>query len=247
MNSLQVLQAQGTLIALCSATHSIYHCLVRGSKIFSAFHLNKKLHSTLGMETDAQNDVTELAFSGCNSPVVSDAHAVRHTSTADLSSRYATCTATSMPFNQSSDFILSENLSMCVLDLKDPSFESESPQSLERNGDALACQSPQGSSSPSMSTRDVVRIRKKSPPNFLSQSLRQHCRTKSESRLDNFNHSNHNQFNTSLLLQSQYLSARSGYIIDCSGSGVRENGQTPATFHLCKLPIIAPIAAFACS
>ena len=282
MNSLQVLQAQGTLIALCSATHSIYHCLVRGSKIFSAFHLNKKLHSTLGMETDAQNDVTELAFSGCNSPVVSDAHAVRHTSTADLSSRYATCTATSMPFNQSSDFILSENLSMCVLDLKDPSFESESPQSVgleeafcneqsftfstekskdqeccqtselqfcpgylpnthllsstERNGDVLACQSLEGSSSPSMSRRDVVRIHKKSPPHFLSQSSQQHCRTKSESSLDYFNHSDHNQFNTSSLSQSQYLSASSGYIIDCSGSGARENGQTlPAT--ACNFPL----------
>ena len=193
--------------------------LVTGSKISSTFRLNKskeELHSTLGMETDAQNDATELAFSDCNSPVVSDAHAVRHTSTADLSSGYATCAATSMPFNQSSDFILSEDLSASVLELKDPSFESESPQSVgleeafcneqsftfsiekskdqeccqsselqfcpgyllnthllssaERNGDALACQSPQGSSSPSMSTRDVVRIRKKSPPNFFSQS-----------------------------------------------------------------------------
>ena len=259
--------------------------LVTGSKISSTFRLNKskeELHSTLGMETDAQNDATELAFSDCNSPVVSDAHAVRHTSTADLSSGYATCTATSMPFNQSSDFILSEDLSVSVLELKDPSFESESPQSVgleeafcneqsftfstekskdqeccqtsklqfcpgylpsthllsstERSGDVLACQSPQGPSSSSMSRRDVVGIHKKSPPNVFLQSSQQHCRTKSESSLDYFNHSNHNQFNTSSLSQSQYLSASSGYIIDCSGSGARENGQTlPAT--TCNFPL----------
>ena len=61
--------------------------LVRGSKISSAFHLNKskeELRPTLGMETDAQNDATELAFSDCNSPVVSATNAVRHTSTADF-------------------------------------------------------------------------------------------------------------------------------------------------------------------
>ena len=105
--------------------------LVTGSKISSTFHLNKskeELHPTLDMEADAQNDAPELAFSDCNSPVVSDAHAVGHTSTADHSSGYATCTASSVPFNQSSDFILSEDLSASVLELKDPSFESESPQ-----------------------------------------------------------------------------------------------------------------------
>ena len=242
---------------------------VTGNKISSTFHLNKskeELHPTLDMEADAQNDAPELAFSDCNSPVVSDAHAVGHTSTADLSSGYATCTASSVPFNQSSDFMLSEDLSMSVLDLEDPSFESESPQSVglcneqsftfstekskdqeccqtselqfcpgylpsthllsstERSGDVLACQSPQGSSSPSMSRRDVVEIHNKTTPNFFSQSSQQHCRTKSESSLDYFNHSNHNQFNTSSLSQSQYLSASSGYIIDCSGSGARENG-----------------------
>ena len=107
--------------------------LVTGSKISSVFRLNKskeELHSTLGMEVDAESDATEVAFSGCKSPIVSDTHAVRHTSTADLSSGYAICTATLMPFNQSSDFILSEDLSMSVLDLKDPSFEAESPQSV---------------------------------------------------------------------------------------------------------------------
>jgi len=255
--------------------------LVTGSKISSTFHLNKskeELHPTLGMEADAENDATELAFSGCNSPVVSGAHAVRHTSTADISSGYATCTATSMPFNQSSDFMLSEDLSMSLLGMKHPRFESESPQSVglcneqsftfstekskdqeccqtsklqfcpdylpsthllsstERSGDVLACQSPEGSFSPSMSTRDVVGIHKKSPPNFFTQPSQQHCRTKSESSLDYFNDSNHNQFNTSSLLQSQYLSASSGYIIDCSGSGARENGQTlPAT--TCNFPL----------
>ena len=267
----------------CSVLNNTFNLslLVRGSKISSTFHLNKskeELHPTLGTEADAQNDAPELAFSDCNSPVVSDDHAVGHTSTADLSSGYATCTATSMPSNQISDCMLSEDLSMSVLDLEDPSFESDSPQSVglcneqsstfstekskdqeccqtsklqfcpgylpsthlltstERSGDVLACQSPEGSSSPSMSRRDVVEIHNKTTPNFFSQSSQQHCRTKSESSLDYFNHSNHNQFHTSSFSQSQYLSASSGYVIDCFGSGARENGQTlPAT--ACNFPL----------
>jgi len=277
----------GTRYVDCPVLNNTFNLslLVTGSKISSTFHLNKskgELHPTLGMEMDAQNDATELAFSDCSSPVVSDAHAVRHTSTADLSSGYATCTATSMPFNQSGDFILSEDLSASVLELKDPSFESESPQSVgleeafcneqsftvstekskdqeccqtselqfcpgylpsthllsstERSGYVLACQSLEGSSSPSMSRRDVVGIHKKSPPHFFSQSSQQHCRTKSESSLDYFNHSNHNQFNSSSLSQSQYLSASSGYIIDCSESGARENGKTPPA-TTCNFPL----------
>ena len=108
---------------------------------------NKELYSTLDLEMDTLNDCPELAFSGSNSPVLSDAHAGRHTPSIDPYSGDATGTATSLlpatsflpatslSLKQSSDFIsedllVSSHTPVRTFDLDDPVYESEPRQSV---------------------------------------------------------------------------------------------------------------------
>ena len=206
------------------------------------------------LEEDAQNDGRELAFTGCDNPVVSDAHTVSYTSAIDPSS-----------YVISEDLLVSSHRPLCTLD--DHVCESELPQpvdletvpydersltfsteearkqecfhpgyvpnthllsSVERDSDALDCQSCEGSASPSV--RGLT-IGTTSPSQLFSPSSPHHCRTPSESSIGYFHDIMHNQIHASS--EMLYTSASTGYIIDSSAGEDRLNHSSTT----CNFPL----------
>ena len=100
-------------------------------------------------------------------------------------------------------------------------------RSVERDSDALDCQSCEGSASPSVSG---LTIGKKSPSQLFSPSPH-HCRTPSESSIGYFHDIMHNQIHASS--EMLYTSASTGYIIDSSAGEDRQN--RPST--TCSFPL----------
>jgi len=100
--------------------------------------------------------------------------------------------------------------------------------SVERNSDALDCQSCERSASPSISG---FTIGIKSPSQLFSPSSPHHCRTPSESSIGYFHDIMHNQIHASS--EMLYTSASTGYIIDSSAGEDRLNH--PST--TCNFPL----------
>jgi len=101
-------------------------------------------------------------------------------------------------------------------------------RSVERNSDALDCQSCEGSASPSVSG---LTIGKKSPSQLFSPSSPHHCRTPSESSIGYFHDIVHNHIHASS--EMLYTSANTGYTIDSSAGEDRQN--RPST--TCNFPL----------
>ena len=212
------------------------------------------------LEGAAQNDGRELAFTGCDNPVVSDVHTLSYISAVDPSS-----------YVISEDLLVGSHRPLCTLNLDDHVSESELPQSVdletvshdehfsteeerkqecfqanklqscpgyvpnthllrsvERNSDALCCQSCEGSASPSVSG---LMIGIQSPSQLFSPSSPHHCRTPSESSIGYFHDIIHNQIHASS--EMLYTSANTGYIIDSSAGEDRQNH--PST--TCSFPL----------
>ena len=230
--------------------------LVTETGISSATYFSEDKEESLNLEGDAQNGGRELAFSSCDNPVVSDAHTVSYTSAIDHSSYVISEDLLVGSHRPLCTFNLDDHV--CESELPQPvdletvpydehsfTFSTEEARkqecfhpgyvpnthllrSVERNSDALDCQSCEGSASPSVSG---LTIGMKSPSQLFSPSSPHHCRTQSESSIGYFHDIIHNQIHASS--EMLYTSASTGYIIDSSAGEDRLNHpSTTCNFSL---------------